>query len=135
MADQRTSDQQCWHDFDNGGTCKKCGWPFEKQQRPSNPVLAEQLEILRRIAERGKRLALQSHLSGFVDVFQHLLDELQRVRTPDETPACRCVELGYTCPTCCAASVATACPPPAQMTSGEYLCPKCGYFHPPPDGD
>jgi len=43
-----------------------------------DPVLSERWEILRRIAERGKESALQANLSNFADLFQHLLDELQR---------------------------------------------------------
>jgi hypothetical protein len=44
------------------------------------PYQQEQIEILRRIAERGKTLALE-HWSGmrFVDIFQHLLDEIERL--------------------------------------------------------
>jgi hypothetical protein len=51
------------------------------------PYLAEQLEILRRIAERGLRLA-QGPGSGdnapdtvYVDLFQHLLDEIARTKS------------------------------------------------------
>jgi hypothetical protein len=43
-----------------------------------NPELAERLEILRRIAERGRKLALEND-PLFVDIFQHMLDELARV--------------------------------------------------------
>jgi hypothetical protein len=72
--------------------------------------------------------------------------EAEIARTADETPACRCVELGYTCPTCCAASVASAmrscnactwkgpatdCVHPKHDPS-TLLCPEC---HETTDGD
>jgi len=38
-----------------------------------------QLDIIRRIAERGLRAAQERKDSQFVDLFQHLLDELERV--------------------------------------------------------
>lgn len=41
--------------------------------------MAEQLDILRRIAERGLRLAHSIDVR-FVDIFQHTLDELERTR-------------------------------------------------------
>lgn len=40
--------------------------------------MTEQKEILRRIAERGLRKALEEDPS-FVDLFQHLLDEIERL--------------------------------------------------------
>jgi len=42
-------------------------------------VVKEQLEILRRIAERGQAMALQKTRlpnEAFVDIFQHLLNEI-----------------------------------------------------------
>jgi len=42
------------------------------------PELEERLQILRRIAERGLRLS-QQRGPEFVDLFQHMLDELQRM--------------------------------------------------------
>jgi hypothetical protein len=121
---QRTS-EQC--------SCGLGVHTFGKHHAPTCPI-AEQ----RPSKDLLSRLRSYSPRSGYSRVMRDAADEIERLRKlvpADETPACRCVELGYTCPTCCAASVATACPPPAQMTSGEYLCPKCGYFHPPPDGD
>jgi hypothetical protein len=41
--------------------------------------VAEQLEILRRIAERGLRLA-QREAPSMVDLWQHMLDEIERTR-------------------------------------------------------
>lgn len=35
-------------------------------------------DVLRRIAERGLRMAHQ-HDTRFVDIFQHLLDEIERL--------------------------------------------------------
>jgi len=35
-------------------------------------------DILRRIAERGRNYALNNLDSTYVDLFQHLLDELER---------------------------------------------------------
>lgn len=45
------------------------------------PEIAERIEILRRIAERGLKHAhsFEDPDSGFVDLFQHLLDELKRL--------------------------------------------------------
>jgi hypothetical protein len=37
-------------------------------------------DILRRIAERGRSLALKERHSHFVDLFQHFLDELERYK-------------------------------------------------------
>lgn len=47
-----------------------------------SPYMSEQLEILRRISERGLKLALESdaHDLRFVDLFQHLIDEIKRTR-------------------------------------------------------
>jgi hypothetical protein len=136
----RTSEQLC--------PCG-CGWSVEghklwaeakaREQPPSNPKLAvlvsnvaECLDYGMSPAECAKELRLIAAQMGY--------------RTADETPACRypdCVDNGpdgkctdWLIGKCKGPTdVATACPPPAQMTSGEYLCPKCGYFHPPPDGD
>lgn len=45
----------------------------------------EQLEILRRIAERGKLLAENENADYYVDLFNHLLSEIQvTVRIYDE---------------------------------------------------
>lgn len=48
-----------------------------------SPYQQEQLDIVRRTAERGKTLALSRGVEGsrFVDVFQHMLDELKRINT------------------------------------------------------
>ena len=45
------------------------------------PFQSEQVEILRRIAERGLKLAQQGDPGDykFIDVFQHLLDEIERL--------------------------------------------------------
>jgi hypothetical protein len=37
------------------------------------------LDVIRRIAERGLKMAQREYQSRYIDVFQHLLDELQRV--------------------------------------------------------
>ena len=37
-------------------------------------------DILRRIAERGLAMAVKEKHSRFVDMFQHMLDEIQRAR-------------------------------------------------------
>lgn len=47
-----------------------------------NSTIESQLEILRRIAETGQR---QAHFdyrkySRFVDIFQHMLDEIERTK-------------------------------------------------------
>jgi hypothetical protein len=39
--------------------------------------MPEQLEILRRIAERGKALAEAERADYYVDLFNHLLSEIQ----------------------------------------------------------
>ena len=54
----------------------------------SDPYQQEQIEILRRIAERGKGLAERcierwdddKNYHTFVDLFQHLLDEIARLK-------------------------------------------------------
>jgi hypothetical protein len=46
-----------------------------------NAFLEEQLEILRRIAQRGKRLAENSKNARFLDLFIHLLDEIERTKS------------------------------------------------------
>jgi hypothetical protein len=48
-----------------------------------SPYIAEQLEILRRIAERGLRLAQDNtaHDARYIDLFQHMLDEIQRTKS------------------------------------------------------
>lgn len=54
-----------------------------------DPTVYEQLEILRRIAERGKMLSEGNIYipegtdvqSMFVDLFVHLLDEIERTET------------------------------------------------------
>ena len=42
----------------------------------------ENIEILRRIAERGLKVAQEEkeNHSNFIDVFQHLLDEIKRLK-------------------------------------------------------
>ena len=42
-------------------------------------TLIEQLEILRRIGERGLKQAQEDNTSG-IDCWQHLLDEIQRTQ-------------------------------------------------------
>lgn len=42
-----------------------------------NLYLKSQLEILRRTADRGKAMALRRD-KEFIDIFQHLLDEIKR---------------------------------------------------------
>ena len=41
--------------------------------------LLDDLIVIRRIVDRGLSLAVQEKHSHFTDVFQHLLDELQRI--------------------------------------------------------
>ena len=47
-------------------------------------VVLEQLEIIRRIAERGKRLAESTDYTyeptEFIDLFVHILDEVNRTK-------------------------------------------------------
>ena len=44
-------------------------------------MMEEQLDILRRIAERGMRLAeYDVWANDFRDIFQHMLDEIERTR-------------------------------------------------------
>jgi hypothetical protein len=45
----------------------------------------DQLEVLRRISERGLSLAHRIDWR-FVDIFQHLLDEIERTKKWDEDP-------------------------------------------------
>lgn len=48
------------------------------------PYQLEQCEVLRRIAERGKAMALSSALEHrYLDIFQHMLDEVQRLKESD----------------------------------------------------
>lgn len=42
-------------------------------------MIEEQIDILRRITERGLRVA-QEENSKYIDVFQHLLDEIERLK-------------------------------------------------------
>lgn len=50
------------------------------------PYQAEQLQVLRRIAVRGLHRAQDERASRFVDLFQHLLDEIARLELgPQET--------------------------------------------------
>ena len=44
------------------------------------PVVAAQLEVLRRIADRGVKLAAINESTHYTDLFQHLLDELERLK-------------------------------------------------------
>ncbi len=44
------------------------------------PTAAEQMEVIRRIIERGHRFAQKRSDSASVDLFQHLLDELARLK-------------------------------------------------------
>ena len=68
-------------------TCSQCGATWFGNQRAvcSECATAERLscgasdlDILRRIAERGLKLA-QSDGLMFIDIFQHMLDEIKRV--------------------------------------------------------
>lgn len=43
-------------------------------------VVPEQLEILRRTAERGISKAREGWTGSYIDLFQHLLDEIQRTK-------------------------------------------------------
>jgi hypothetical protein len=43
------------------------------------PFQKEQIEIIRRIAERGLKMAHEKDLQ-FVDLFQHILDELNYLK-------------------------------------------------------
>ena len=54
----------------------------EKVKRLSSYATTEErLEIIRRIAERGMKLAHQNPKNNeFIDIFQHLLDELERIK-------------------------------------------------------
>lgn len=45
-----------------------------------SPYLEEQLEILRRIAQRGKLFAERKGNEEFIDLFVHLLDEIERTK-------------------------------------------------------
>ena len=45
-----------------------------------NPHQQELVEVLRRIAERGKALAEARGEVAYLDVFVHLLDELKRLK-------------------------------------------------------
>lgn len=45
------------------------------------PEQEERLEIIRRSAERGKRLAEEYSWNGtYLDIFVHILDELARIK-------------------------------------------------------
>lgn len=57
-----------------------------RKLRFPTPTHVEQLENLRRAAERGKLMA-HSFAGGsrFVDIFQHILDELERIKN-DNSP-------------------------------------------------
>ena len=39
------------------------------------------LDVLRRIAERGLKRAQEDMDSEYIDIFQHLLDELERAKS------------------------------------------------------
>ena len=39
-----------------------------------------QLTILRRISDRGLKLAQEKEYNQFIDLFQHLLDEIERTK-------------------------------------------------------
>ena len=41
--------------------------------------MIEQLHIIRRIAERGLKVAQRNKKGEFVDLFQHMLDEVERL--------------------------------------------------------
>lgn len=43
--------------------------------------VAEQMDVLRRIADRGISYGLKEKLTHVVDPFQHTQDELQRLKT------------------------------------------------------
>jgi hypothetical protein len=89
-----------WLYFDRSPTaecqrCKMLAWSIDLPQGPCapktpveahHPYITEQLDILRRIAERGKSLCEGNlYVSSeedvqkmFVDIFVHLLDEIER---------------------------------------------------------
>lgn len=70
--------------------CKQVSWAIPLPEGPCLPKsdISEQLEILRRIAERGKKLAESSYRaidrldldSDFIDIFVHILDEIKRTK-------------------------------------------------------
>ena len=43
------------------------------------PYQQELLAVLRRVAQRGRLLALEEQDTDYIDLFQHLLDELKRL--------------------------------------------------------
>lgn len=42
--------------------------------------MTEQVEIIRRIAERGLAKAQKNNDQEYIDLFQHLLDEISRLK-------------------------------------------------------
>ena len=47
------------------------------------PYQQELIEVLRRISERGKRFAEEKGNEVFVDLFVHLMDEIDRLKRSD----------------------------------------------------
>ena len=106
---------------------------------PPNAYQAEQVEILRRIAERGLKHARGVHEvhanNSSIDLWQHMLDEIQRLRAPTEPeePYCTCppsypMQCGHH-PDCNSQRVgtetkATNAIDPADIANA---CPDCGY--------
>ncbi len=49
-----------------------------------DPAIREQIDILRRIAERGRsetcEMGYDAGHRGALDIFQHLIDEIERLR-------------------------------------------------------
>lgn len=55
---------------------------FYEYKNMNKPLVLEQIEIMRRILEGGGRDAsLSKRDGGYVDYFQHSLDELERLKT------------------------------------------------------
>lgn len=48
-----------------------------------SPLTLSQISIIRRTAERGLKLAQQED-KKFIDIFQHMLDELERLENEEE---------------------------------------------------
>lgn len=70
-----------------GGEVRKVKW-IGRNGAPDRLVLlplgesSSDLDVIRRIAERGRTYALNTGAKDFVDLFQHLLDEVARVKIP-----------------------------------------------------
>jgi ssDNA-binding Zn-finger/Zn-ribbon topoisomerase 1 len=133
--DQQRPSEQCAHENatpdrpepTSEWTCADCGvrlWlPEQYAQRSSKPLRGT-ADLCRRLRMGFGGLVPEvcdlaaNEIEALQTECEQLRHDLDRaianhsadLSAADETPACRCVELGYTCPTCCAASVATAAP-------------------------